>query len=153
VAKISAGLLMYRHTPNGLEVFLAHPGGPFFAKKDEGAWTLPKGEPAAGEALLACALREFAEETGMEPGAREYLPLGEVRQAGGKTVYAWAFAGDWGERELKCNLVELEWPPRSGKKRSFPEIDRAEFFSLEAARKKLNAAQVVFLDRLIARLR
>jgi predicted NUDIX family NTP pyrophosphohydrolase len=151
--KISAGLLMYRRTASGLEVFLAHPGGPFFAKKDGGAWTLPKGEPAPGEALLACALREFSEETGMEPGEHDYLPLGEVRQAGGKTVYAWAFEGDWGQRELKCNLVELEWPPRSGKKRSFPEIDRAEFFSLEAARTKLNAAQVVFLDRLVARLR
>lgn len=151
--KISAGLLMYRHTASGLEVFLAHPGGPFFAKKDAGAWTLPKGEPAPGEALLACALREFGEETGMEPSASEYLPLGEARQAGGKTVYAWAFEGDWGERELKCNLVELEWPPRSGKKRSFPEIDRAEFFPLDAARTKLNAAQVVFIDRLVARLR
>jgi predicted NUDIX family NTP pyrophosphohydrolase len=151
--KTSAGLLMYRRTASGLEVFLAHPGGPFFAKKDDGAWTLPKGEPAPGEALLACALREFGEETGMAPSASEYLPLGEVRQAGGKTVYAWAFEGDWGERELKCNLVELEWPPRSGKKRSFPEIDRAEFFSLDAARAKLNAAQVVFLDRLVAQLR
>lgn len=152
MAKLSAGLLMYRRSAAGLEVFLAHPGGPFFAKKDDGVWTVPKGEPEAGEALLACAQREFREETGMEPTAPEFLPLGEVRQAGGKTVYAWAFEGEWGERELSCNLVELEWPPRSGKKLSFPEVDRVAFFPIAAARSKLNPAQAAFLDRLVARL-
>ena len=150
--KRSAGLLMYRRAPGGLEVFIAHPGGPLFANKDAGAWTIPKGEPAPGEDLLQCARREFEEETGLCPQAGAFIALGDVRQAGGKTVYAWAFEGEWGERELRCNHVEMEWPPRSGRRHSFPEIDRAEFVSLEVARKKLNAAQVAFLDRLIARL-
>lgn len=143
---------MYRRTPAGLEVFLAHPGGPFFARKDDGVWTVPKGEPDPGEDLLACALREFREETGMAPQADRYVALGEVRQAGGKTVHAWAFEGEWGERELACNTVELEWPPRSGKKRTFAEIDRVAFFPLEEARRKLNPAQVALLDRLLAEL-
>jgi predicted NUDIX family NTP pyrophosphohydrolase len=150
--KLSAGLLMYRRTPAGVEVFLAHPGGPFFAKRDDGVWTIPKGEPEPGEALLACARREFEEETGLKPEAVDYLPLGEVKQAGGKIVHAWAFAGDWGERELRCNTLELVWPPRSGRRRSFPEIDRACFFPIDAARRKLNPAQVALLDRLLAEL-
>src|SRR5689334_14153999 len=100
MAKISAGLLMYRRTPDGLEVFLAHPGGPFFARKDDGVWSIPKGEPLAGEPMLTCAQREFREETGMQPQAADYLALGEVRQAGGKVVYAWAFEGEWRDREL-----------------------------------------------------
>lgn len=136
----------------GVQVFIAHPGGPMFARKDAGAWTIPKGEPDANEDLLLCARREFEEETGLCPQAREFIPLGDVRQAGGKTVYAWAFEGEWGERELRCNEVELEWPPRSGRRHRFPEIDRAEFVSLAEARVKLNPAQVAFLDRLLARL-
>ena len=118
-SKQSAGLLMYRRSARGLEVFLAHPGGPFFARKDLGAWTIPKGEPNPGEVLVACALREFEEETGMKPEG-ELLELGEVQQAGGKRVAAWAFEGDFGERELRCNQVQIEWPPRSGKMRSIP---------------------------------
>jgi predicted NUDIX family NTP pyrophosphohydrolase len=142
---------MYRRSARGLEVFLAHPGGPFFARKDLGAWTIPKGEPNPDEALLACAQREFEEETGMTPEG-ELLELGEVQQAGGKRVAAWAFEGDFGARELRCNQVEIEWPPRSGKMRSIPEIDRAEYFTIEEARAKINPAQVALLDRLLARL-
>jgi predicted NUDIX family NTP pyrophosphohydrolase len=150
-SKQSAGLMMYRRSARGLEVFLAHPGGPFFARKDLGAWTIPKGEPNPGEALLSCALREFEEETGMKPEG-DLLELGEVQQAGGKRVAAWALEGDFGERELRCNHVEIEWPPRSGKMRSIPEIDRAEYFTLEEAREKLNPAQVPLLERLLAKL-
>ena len=150
-SKQSAGLLMYRRSARGLEVFLAHPGGPFFARKDLGAWTIPKGEPNPGEVLVACALREFEEETGMKPEG-ELLELGEVQQAGGKRVAAWAFEGDFGERELRCNQVEIEWPPRSGKMRSIPEIDRAEYFTVEEARAKINPAQVALLERLLERL-
>ncbi len=151
-AKQSAGVLLYRRTARGLEVFLAHPGGPFFARKDLGAWTIPKGEPDEGEELRACALREFEEETGMRPEG-ELIELGEVQQAGGKRVTAWAALGDFGARELRCNHVEIEWPPRSGKLRSIPEIDRVEYFTLEEARAKINPAQVAFLDRLAAKLR
>jgi predicted NUDIX family NTP pyrophosphohydrolase len=148
-AKRSAGLLMYRRAEQGaLEVFLAHPGGPFFAKKDAGAWTIPKGEPAAGEDLRACALREFEEETGLRPKALLFLDLGSVRQRAGKVVQAWAFEGDWQGRELRSNTFEVEWPPRSGRRQAFPEIDRVEFFSIEAARSKINPAQVEFLERL-----
>src|SRR5688572_12952391 len=124
-AKQSAGLLMYRRGSDGVELFLVHPGGPFYARKDDGVWTIPKGEPAPGEALLACAQREFEEETGMQPRAERFLELGAIRQAGGKTVHAWAFEGAWGDRELRCNTFELEWPPRSGRKQAFPEVDRA----------------------------
>jgi predicted NUDIX family NTP pyrophosphohydrolase len=148
-AKRSAGLLMYRRAGQGaLEVFLAHPGGPYFAKKDAGAWTIPKGEPAAGEDLRACALREFEEETGLRPKALLFLDLGSVRQRAGKVVQAWAFEGDWQGRELRSNTFEVEWPPRSGRRQAFPEIDRVEFFSIEAARSKINPAQVEFLERL-----
>jgi predicted NUDIX family NTP pyrophosphohydrolase len=150
-AKRSAGLLMYRSSGQGaLEVFLAHPGGPFFAKKDAGAWTIPKGEPGAGEELRACALREFEEETGMRPKALLFLDLGTVRQRAGKVVQAWAFEGDWQGRDLRSNTFEIEWPPRSGRRQAFPEIDRVAFFSIEAARSKINPAQVEFLGRLCA---
>lgn len=144
---------MYRRTSSGLEVFLAHPGGPYFAKKDAGAWTLPKGEPKPDEDPLACARREFAEEIGMVPESDSYLPLGEVRQAGGKTVTAWAFAGDFEGHELRSNRFELEWPPRSGHIRSFPEVDRVAFFAVDAARAKINPAQIALLDRLELALR
>jgi predicted NUDIX family NTP pyrophosphohydrolase len=152
MAKRSAGLLMYRRGAAGLELFLAHPGGPFFARKDEGVWTLPKGELEPDEDPLAGAQREFEEETGMRPESPSYLELGEVKQAGGKSVIAFAFEGDFGERELRCNTFEMEWPPRSGKKRSFPELDRVGYFGVEEARRKLNPAQVVFVDRLLAKL-
>lgn len=152
MAKRSAGLLMYRRGASGIEVFLAHPGGPFFARKDDGVWTLPKGELEPGEDPLAGAQREFEEETGMRPESPTFLALGEVKQAGGKSVIAFAFEGDFGDRELRCNTFELEWPPRSGKKRTFPELDRVAWFGIEEARRKLNPAQVVLIDRLLAQL-
>jgi predicted NUDIX family NTP pyrophosphohydrolase len=152
MAKLSAGLVMFRRTPGGIEVFLAHPGGPYFANKDDGVWTIPKGEPDPGEALLPCARREFEEETGLAADAEEYIALGQVTQANGKVVHAWAFEGEWGERDLRCNTVEMEWPPRSGRKLTFPEIDRASFFTIDAARRKLIPAQAALLDRLIAKL-
>lgn len=148
MSKESAGLLMVRHREGQLEVFLVHPGGPFFARKDAGAWTIPKGEPEPGEALEQAALREFEEETGIAPG-RPLIPLGSIKQKGGKTVHAWAFAGDWNEATgLKGNTFELEWPPRSGRKQHFPEVDRAAFFSLREARAKINPAQIPFLTKL-----
>lgn len=142
---------MYRGSP-ALEVFLVHPGGPFFAKKDLGAWSIPKGLVDPGEDARAAALREFSEEVGL-PVAGELHELGSVTQKGGKQVLAWAFAGDAPSDYVPTsNTFEIEWPPRSGKKRSFPEVDRAEFFSLEVARTKLLAAQLPFLDRLLEKL-
>jgi len=147
----SAGLLLYRRTPHGpIEVLLAHPGGPFFARKDEGAWSIPKGEVAATEDALACAIREFEEETGVRPQASSFLDLGSVQQRGGKRVQAWAFEGDWAGGPPRSNTFQLEWPPRSGNVQEFPEIDRLELFPLNAARRKLNSAQVAFLERLTA---
>jgi predicted NUDIX family NTP pyrophosphohydrolase len=151
MAKHSAGLLMYRVADGAPEVLLVHPGGPFFAKKDEGAWTIPKGVLDPGEDALACAKRELREETGIVPPETSYAPLGSIKQAGGKVVQAWAFAGDW-SGVLVSNTFELEWPPRSGKKRAFPEVDRAAFFTIEEARRKMNPAQAPFLDRLLVLL-
>jgi predicted NUDIX family NTP pyrophosphohydrolase len=151
-AKVSAGLLMFRRRCGALEVFLAHPGGPFFARKDDGAWSIPKGEIEEGDGPLETALREFEEETGIKPGV-ELIALGEVKQKGGKVVHAWAFEGDRDESQpLVCNTFSLEWPPGSGGRQEFPEIDRASFFDLETARRKLNQAQVAFLDALRARV-
>ena len=153
--RTSAGLLMYRRGARGaLEVYLAHPGGPFFKNKDEGAWTIPKGEIPTGEEPLAAALREFEEETGLRISASSaFHDLGSIRQKGGKTVRAWAVEGDCPAGHcVKSNSFEMEWPPRSGRLQSFPEIDRAEFFPLESARQKINAAQIPFLDRLVAAL-
>lgn len=144
----SAGLVMYRTREDLLEVFLVHPGGPYFKRKDDGVWTIPKGEPEPGESLEETARREFAEETGIVPRT-PFQPLGSIKQKGGKTVHAWAFAGSWNEGDgLPSNTFELEWPPRSGQKRRFPEIDRAAFFTLPAARRKINPAQILFLDTL-----
>jgi predicted NUDIX family NTP pyrophosphohydrolase len=143
----SAGLLMYREGPSGLQVLLAHPGGPFWKHRDQGAWSLPKGELSPGEDAQAAACREFTEETGFAV-CPPLLPLGELRQKGGKCVTAWAFQGEADPAQLRCNLFELEWPPRSGRLRQFPEIDRVEWFSLAAARGKLLASQQPFLDRL-----
>ena len=149
---ISAGLLMYRLRDGRLEVFLAHPGGPFFANRDEGHWTIPKGEIEPGEDLLATARREFGEETGLAASG-PFLPLESIRQKGGKTVHAWAFAGDWDESQpIRSNLFEVEYPLRSGKYVRVPEIDRAGFFALPDARRKLKDRQVPFLDRLKATL-
>ena len=149
--KQSAGLLLYRGAGAALEVLLAHPGGPFFIKKDEGSWSIPKGEIEPGEEALACAKRELHEEIGIVASADRYIALGSVRQAGGKTVHCWAFEGDW-DGVLQSNLFEVEWPPRSGKKRMYPEVDRAAFFSIERARVMMNPAQAAFLDRLLEKL-
>lgn len=143
----SAGLLVFRRSDGRLEVLLVHPGGPFFAKKDAGVWSIPKGEANAVEDLFLRAQIEFQEELGIEPPPGEALELGSVKQKGGKTVHAWAIEGDLPSGfRLHSNLFQLEWPPRSGRIRSFPEIDRAEFFPLEVAREKLNPAQTAFLD-------
>jgi predicted NUDIX family NTP pyrophosphohydrolase len=149
--KRSAGMLMYRRAGARLEVLLVHPGGPFWAKKDLGAWSLPKGEYAAGEEPLAVAMREFEEETGARPSG-DFLPLGESVQPGRKIVTAWAVEGDFDVGALKSNLFEMEWPPKSGRKTSFPEVDRAEWFSIEDARKKILRGQGAFLDRLLSAL-
>jgi predicted NUDIX family NTP pyrophosphohydrolase len=141
---------MFRRRKNQIEVLLVHPGGPFFARKDDGAWTIPKGEATSEEDLLTRAQIEFEEELGLRPRG-EWIELGSIKQKGGKTVCAWAFEGDLPESfELKSNLFEMEWPPRSDKRKKFPEIDQARFFSEEAGRRKINPAQVPFLDRLRA---
>jgi predicted NUDIX family NTP pyrophosphohydrolase len=148
---VSAGLLMYRKTPRGVEVLLVHPGGPFWRNKDQGAWTIPKGEVEEGEDLLAAARREFEEETGIR--AREpFLPLESVKQKGGKTVYAWAFEGDCDPEAIRSNQFQMEWPKGSGKLQSFPEIDRAAFFRLDEAKLRINPAQASFLDELRLKL-
>ena len=153
-SRTSAGLLMFRRRNDQVEFLLAHPGGPFHVHKDDGAWTIPKGEAAPGEDLLTRAQIEFEEEVGFRPKTvRNYIELGSIIQKGGKTVHAWAFEGDLPESfEPKSNLFEMEWPPRSGKLKEFPEIDRAEFFTEEIARQKLKPAQIPFLDRLRATL-
>ena len=145
---VSAGLLMYRRAPTGLQVLLVHPGGPWFAKKDAGAWTIPKGEPAEGEGLIDTALREFQEETGVKVGDIELLPLGQVKQKAGKVVHAWAFEGDCDPDRITCNTFRMQFPPGSGQWRTFPEVDKAAFYDLAAAREKINPAQATFLDRL-----
>jgi predicted NUDIX family NTP pyrophosphohydrolase len=138
---------MYRNGPSGLEVLLAHPGGPYWVRRDIGAWTLPKGECHEGEDTLAAACREFTEETGFTP-CGPYLPLGELRQKSGKRISAWAFSGECDPAALRSNEFEVEWPPRSGRRRSFPEIDRAAWFPLEEARRRVIAGQAGFLDAL-----
>ena len=156
-SRMSAAILLYRRKAGSFEVFLVHPGGPYFVRKDAGAWSLPKGELEEQEDPYRTAVREFEEETG-QPLARcapagEPRALGEVRQPGGKRVRAWALEGDWPEgARLVSNSFELEWPPRSGRRQSFPEVDRGGFFALDEARQKLNPAQVELLDRLLASL-
>lgn len=146
---------MFRRRNNQVEVLLAHPGGPFFARKDDGVWTIPKGEPAPGEDLLTRAQIEFEEEVGFRPETfRGWIELGSIKQKGGKTVHAWAFEGDLPSSfELKSNLFEMEWPPRSGRRQSFPEVDQAKFFTEAVARRKLKPAQVSLLDRLRAAIK
>ena len=139
---------MFRRRINSLEFLLVHPGGPFWKNKDDGAWSIPKGEVQPDEDLLARAQIEFKEELGIEP-AGDFIPLGSIKQKGGKTVHAWAFQGDLPQDfQLKSNTFEIEFPPRSGKFKEFPEIDRAEFFAEEIARQKINSAQLSFFDRL-----
>ena len=144
---VSAGLLLYRRSQKGLELFLAHPGGPFWRDKDTGAWTIPKGLVDEGEALLDAARREFREETGVEPTG-PFLPLGEVRQKAGKRVHAWAWEGDVDADAVTSNEMRTEWPRGSGRWITFPEVDRCAWYPPDVARAKLNAAQSEFVGRL-----
>jgi predicted NUDIX family NTP pyrophosphohydrolase len=144
----SAGILLYRRRDGVREVLLVHPGGPFWAKRDAGAWSIPKGEYADGEEPRACALREFEEELGTPLAAQELVELGSVRQRNGKVVTAFAAEGDLDPESVRSNTFELEWPPRSGRRQEFPEVDRAGWFTLEQAREKLIPAQAGLLDRL-----
>jgi predicted NUDIX family NTP pyrophosphohydrolase len=149
VPKLSAGLLVYRRTDGGIEVLLVHPGGPFWTKKDDGAWSVPKGEYEPDEDPLQVALREFEEETGQPPPDHSDAEwLGEQRQPSGKVVSVWAIEGDVDVSEVRSNTFEMEWPPRSGRTREFPEVDRADWFDLDQARRKLLRGQVGFLDRI-----
>ena len=143
----SAGILLYRFRDGALEVLLAHPGGPFWAKKDDGAWTLPKGEIGDAEEPLAAARRELLEETGLDLDG-DFIALTPVRQKGGKWVHAWALEGDCDPAAIRSNVFSLEWPPRSGKQRDFPEIDRAAWFAIPEARVKILAGQAPLLDEL-----
>jgi predicted NUDIX family NTP pyrophosphohydrolase len=155
--RTSAGILLFRRRRGKAEVFLVHPGGPYFARKEAGVWSIPKGEVEPGEEPLAVARREFEEETGQRlarcaPRVRP-RPLGSVRQRGGKTVLAWAAEGDWPDgAELASNTFEMEWPPGSGRVGSYPEVDRGRFFPIDEAREKMNPAQVALLDRLLEAL-
>ncbi len=147
MAKSSAGLLLYRRRPQGLEVFLVHPGGPYWARKDAGAWSIPKGEPGADEAPLEAAVREFEEETGIKPSSA-FVELTPIRQKAGKTVLAWAFQGDADPESIRSNSFRIEWPPRSGTWKEFPEVDRAAWFPLPEARARINPGQLDFLSQL-----
>ncbi len=147
--KRSAGLLLYQIEAGAVRVLLVHPGGPFWRNKDAGAWTIPKGEICSGEDALAAARREFLEETGHDASG-DVLPLTPVRQAGGKIVEAWAVAGELDPAAVVSNSFDMEWPPRSGRKQSFPEIDRAQWFSLDEARLRINKGQVALLDELVS---
>jgi len=146
---ISAGLLMYRRSSGGVEVFLVHPGGPFWKNKDSGAWSIPKGLIDPGEQPLAAARREFQEETGLQPSG-EFVPLGSIQQKAGKLVHAWAFEGDADATKIKSNMTRVELPRGSGRWIEVPEVDRAAWFDPTAAREKINPAQAEFIDRLLA---
>ena len=148
MSKKSAGLVLYRERSAGQEVLLVHPGGPFWAKKDEGAWSIPKGEFVEGEDPLAVARREFEEETGASPPAGEALALEPVRQPSGKVVHAWAMRGDFDPRLLVSNTFSIEWPPRSGREAEFPEVDRADWFGWEIALTKIQKGQRPILEEL-----
>ena len=150
--KQAAGILLYRQTAEGLEVLLAHPGGPLWAKKDLGAWTIPKGQFGDDESALAAAKREFEEEMG-SPARGEFAELGSIRQPSGKIVHAFTAESDFDVKAVKSNLFTLEWPPRSGKYGHFPEVERAEWFSIDEARRKILKGQEPFLDRLLALLK
>lgn len=147
--KRSAGLMMFRHAGNGLEVFLVHPGGPIWAKKDKGAWTVPKGEYEDDEEPLAAAQREFEEETGFKATGK-FFDLGTIQQKSGKRVIAWAFEGDCNPTQLKSNTCEIEWPPRSGRRLEIPEVDRGRWFSIDEARGYIREEQGPLLDALRA---
>ena len=145
MTRVSAGLLMYRIHDAKLQVLLAHPGGPFYRNKDEGVWTIPKGEINPEEDLQDAAKREFEEETGLKPTG-QFLALKPIRQKGGKIVHAWAFQGDCDPTAIVSNTFSMEWPPKSGRQVEVPEIDRADFFDVDAARRKINAAQMAFVE-------
>ena len=149
MAKRSAGILLHRSGPEGVEVLLVHPGGPFWAKKDAGVWSIPKGEYEDGEDPFAAAVREFEEETGTALPADDAVELGSIRQKSGKEVTAWGVAGDLDPASVRSNTFTMQWPPRSGRQAEFPEIDRAEWFGADAAREKLVPAQVELLERLL----
>jgi predicted NUDIX family NTP pyrophosphohydrolase len=151
-SKRSAGILLYRRRDEQVEVLLVHPGGPFWTKKDADAWFVPKGELEGEEEPLAAARREFREELGSEPPSGEPLALGSVKNKSGKLIYAWALAGELDTEAVQSNTFQLEWPPKSGELRTFPEVDRASFFSLEVAARKLHSAELPFLERLRALL-
>jgi predicted NUDIX family NTP pyrophosphohydrolase len=150
--RLSAGLLMYRIKDEAIKFLLAHPGGPYFVNKDEGAWSIPKGEPDTEEDLLITAQREFEEETGVKPTG-PFIPLKPVKQKGGKIVHAWAVEGHCDLSVIPSNTFTMEWPPKSGQQMEFPEIDRAEFFDLETAKTKIVSGQTGLLDELVQRLR
>jgi predicted NUDIX family NTP pyrophosphohydrolase len=149
----SAGILLYRRSAGALELLLVHPGGPYWARKDDGAWSIPKGEYADGEEALDCARREFEEETGTVPPVGALVALGEVRQRSGKRVSAWAAEGDLDADAVRSNTFTVEWPPRSGRMQEFPEVDRAGWFAPDDARRALVAAQAEFVDRLVEHLK
>ena len=148
MAKQSTGILLYRIVDGQLQVFLVHPGGPFFKNKDDGSWSIPKGEFADDENSLDAAKREFLEETGQIVDGH-FGELTPIQQKGGKTVHAWAVEGDIDHETIVSNTFEIEWPPRSGKRQSFPEIDRAGWFDVEIAKTKINSAQAAFIDHLL----
>jgi len=147
MGKTSAGLLMYRRRKETIEVFLVHPGGPFWSKKDFGAWSIPKGEYLADDDPLVAAKREFVEETGLQPGT-SFIELTPIQQAGGKVVRAWAFEGDADPTVITSNTFSMEWPPHSGEQQTFPEVDRAAWFSIEEAAQRILKGQVPFLVEL-----
>ena len=151
VRAVSSGLLLFRRTGGAPEFFLAHPGGPFWARRDDGAWTIPKGVVNEGEDLLDGARREFFEETGIEP-VGPFIELGAIKQKAGKTVHGWAWEGDADASRITSNTSQTEWPRGSGKMVTFPEVDRCAWFDAETARTKMNQAQAAFVDRLLAKL-
>lgn len=152
MSKLSAGILLYRREEEEVKVMLVHPGGPFWAKKDDGAWSVPKGEIDVDEDMLDAARREFAEETGSELPAGELIDLGEVRISTGKIIHAWAMEHDFDVTTLKSNIFEMAWPPKSGQTQTFPEIDKAAWFAIAEAPAKLHTGQAVFVERLAERL-
>lgn len=154
MGKMSAGILLYRYRTRTLQVFLVHPGGPFWSRRDAGAWSIPKGEYDSSEDPLTAALREWKEETGitLEADKSSFIALEPVKQKGGKTVYAWAREGDIDPAKIQSNTFEMEWPPRSGKKGSFPEVDKASWFDIPEARQKILEGQLPLIDALLKKL-
>jgi len=152
MSRISAGIVLYEADGDSIRVLIAHPGGPMEKKDDRGRWSIPKGEVDPGEDLLACAKREFEEETGMSAGSGPFLPLGQIQQKGGKIVHAWATPGRWDAAKFTSNSFEMEWPPKSGKMQSFPEVDRAEMLPLKKALERIKETQRPLLTRLADKL-